>query len=790
VTEDAETYLAHRPWPPAFAETFVARTRARLDEQGVLVVVGPAEGSRDTLAAAVAGLVDRPSPHRHVARPGETHLSHFVLDQLWRGDRLPVGADSGTLEARVREQLAGRPSTPRIVLVDAELGDAGSLEVLVRLAETGAVRLVATTSDASLPALARLREVGAVVAVAPLDADEVADRLAARFDAVPDPSVVEHVLERTGGSYELVRRVVDATVASGLVDVRGGVLAGTRPLDDPAAAAPDADPALMADLLDVTALVGRLDPDECDELFGGPALELAVRRGVLAATVHAVDFVFAVEATQVRRAVTLERQVDLFDRYHGKLTRSVARPGVAPRVADWWAATGRPLPVDLAGRATRESNLEARFRRALVHSAPGHHDGQGAIAHVERAYALVELGDTRGVPALFADVDPACLSEDELYAYLLAVQHLDDRDERDRLVRRAVTAPDPADQRRRDAVRTLADLVHQTFAGSGDRVATRLRALTFSGQLSPGNRAVTFTALSAALRGSARPTQAVQAAEFALESIVTGDEPVRAFHLDPTREVLIAALVSALDLDGALVAVEAYVAGPFGTGGGRLGPVMQVYVQMQRGAIQDALDHARVYLDDHGSHDPHRIRGWVEAMAAECLVHLDRPDEAVVLLDAARRHPSPTPETDLARRIAMAAAHDALAEPEDALEILDGVIAEATTRELVQVRIEAAAAGVLVGGPPQLARLLDAVEPLVDPTGRADAWQRFARGVRAYEIPAIVELAIDLEARHARLMASGIAQFVLDMARRATDLDDATRAYLATLADLSDPHRG
>ena len=69
------------------------------------------------------------------------------------------------------------------------------------------------------------------------------------------------------------------------------------------------------------------------------------------------------------------------------------------------------------------------------------------------------------------------------------------------------------------------------------------------------------------------------------------------------------------------------------------------------------------------------------------------------------------------------------------------------------------------------------------------AWQRFARGVQAYDIPAIVELAVDLEARHARLMASGIAQFVLDMARRATDLDDRTRAHLATLADLSDPPR-
>jgi tetratricopeptide (TPR) repeat protein len=460
---------------------------------------------------------------------------------------------------------------------------------------------------------------------------------------------------------------------------------------------------------------------------------------------------------------------------------------VAPRTADWWASTGHLLPVDLAARATREANLQGRFRRALVYSDPASNEHQAPVAPIERAYALLELGETRDVVEIVTGIDPADLTEDELYAYLRTMRGvLDDEAECERLSNRAVSAvDDPATRRRHESVQTLADLVHETFVGSGEKVASRLRALTFSGQLSPGNRAVAFAALSATLRSSARPTQAVQASEFALTTLLDGHEPLRAFHLETTGEVLMSALVSALDLDGALHALDAYSSGPFGTGGGRLTLAFQAFVLMQRGSMREALASAQQFLNDLGPRDPHQVRGWVEAMAAECLVNLGRTDEAVAALGSAARHRSHMPEADLERRITMAFARDALAEPEEALEILDDVIDEATERGLLDTRIEAAGAAVLIGGPPQLGRLLDAVDDLVDPTGRPAAWQRFARGVRAYDIGAIVELAVDLEAKEARLMAAGVAQSVLDMARRATDLDDETRAHLTGLADLS-----
>ncbi len=794
VPHDAETEVAHRPWPPAFSADFVAATRAHLHDRGVLLITGADRASRDLLAAEVAGLLDRPSRHRHVARRAETHRPRFVLEQLWRGEDLPADADLDTVENRIRERLSDHAGPPCIVLADAELADDQSVEVLVRLAESGDLRLVATVDEATPAVAERLRAAGDLLEIAPMDAADVASRLESRFGAMPDPAVVAFVQARAAGSYELVRRFVDSSVASGLIDVRDGVLMPTHPSIDAVAdqlggEPPEVDP-VLADLIDVTSLVGLLDADECRDLFGETAVDLAVRRGILSVVEKTVGFVFSIEATSIRRRLSRERQRDLFDRYAEALVRSTARLGVAPRVADWWATSGRLLPVDLARRATREANLQARFRRALVHSDPAANEQQAHVAVVERVYAQIQLGDRRAAVDMFAGIDAATLDEDGLYVYLNALHAIDDHDERERLVDRAVSVDDPDERRRREAVRVLADLVRQTFSGSGDRVASRLRALTFSGQLSAGNRALTFTALSAALRSSARPTQAVEAAEFALGSLLAEDGSPHAFHLDPASEVLISARVSALDLDGARRAVDAYAHGPFGTGGGRLTLPMRAYVDMQRGSLGEALDDVHRFLNDIGPYDPQQLRGWVEAMAAACLVHLGRPDEAVAALESAARHPSRMPETDLGRRIAMAEAHDALAEPEEALEILGDVIDEATARGLLDTRIQAAAVGVLVGGPPQLPRLLDAVDELVEPTGAPEAWQRFARGVQAYDIPAIVELAVDLEARHALLMASGIAQFVLDMARRATDLDDHTRAHLATLADLSDPPRG
>ncbi|MET0820712.1 MAG: hypothetical protein ABWY58_07090 [Aeromicrobium sp.] len=781
--EDTDTdQPGHPSWPPLFSSAFVEATRARLHRRRVLVVSGPPGGARERLAADVAGMIDRPSPHRHVSRAGDETRPYFAVAQLWSGEHPSVEHDLDDVEATVRQRLDRHDQPASVVLIGADHCDPQSVEVLLRLAESDDLRLVTTVTPEAHAVLERLRQVGDVVAVAPLDADAIAERLRERFGACPDRTVTELVHGRTGGSYELVQRFADASVASGLIIVRDDALTL-----DPAAPLPGTD--LQPDepcgaVLDVTALLGWVDAAEARTCFGHAAVDDAIARGLLSESDGTLRYVFDVEGATIMHAMTRDRQSELFDRYSAFLERTVALPGVAPRAADWWLTSGHLLPVGLAARAAREANLEARFRRALIYSDSSSNQQLRAIAPVERGYALLELGDVSDFHEMFVGVDPDELTEDELYAYLRAAQVLD-ADEREPLVQRATVHDDPVVRRRREAIRTLAELVHQTFTRSGDRVANRLRALAFSGQLSPGNRSVTFTALAAALFSSAQPLQAVESSEFALNSLLDSSDPVSAFHLDGSQEMLIAAHVAALDLHSAERALESYASGPFGTGGGRVALAMRARVRMQHGHVDDALDSATQFLNDLGPNDRRQLRGWVEAMAAECLVHLDRAPEARAALEAAARHPSRMPETDLARRITMAGAHDALAEPEVALEILSDVFDEAISRGLLQTSIEAAGAGVLIGGPPQLARLLDVVDDLVDPAGRPLVWQRFARGVQAYDIGTLVQIAVELEAKEAHLMAAGVAQFVLDMARRATDLDDATRAHLTDVADLS-----
>lgn len=795
--DDSEVDLDIRPWPPAFSAAFVDDARHVLTAAQVLVAVGPPGGARDDLAAAVAGLVRRPSPTRHVARQGEDVVPYFALGQLFTGLRPPAGAGPDEITALVRDMIDESGELPLLVLVDAELADPESVEVLVGLAGSGHLLLVATIAPGSDAARARLLATGgAVVDVPPLDGPQIADLLRTRFGAEPHPSLTEQVLRRTGGAHGFVHRLVDACVKAGTIVIDDGALLVGSPLPGAPAGGPGAPLLLpadgtdsaptggggLADLVDVTSLLGQVDADEARSLFGERVVEIASMSGVLSLTDDTIRFTFPVEAPRI---MDLDRQGELFDRYADALPRTTARAGVAPRAADWWRATGHLLPVDLAARAARGANLQGRYRRALVYSDPGNNIEHAPIVPVERGFAFIELGRTPEFLAMYDGIDPAHLGEEELFSYLQGVTLLDD-EERDRLTQRALASDDPATRRRREAVRALSDLAHGTFVTAGEKVASRLRALAFSGQLSPGNRALSFAMLSAALRQSARPAQALQASTFALEILADAGDAMSAHHLATTHELHVRALMSALDLPGAEDAVRAYSAAGMRSGGnGRLETVLLALVRMQHGEVRDALDSAMKFLDQIGDHDPHMLRGWIEAVAAECLVHLDRAAEAMSMLDSAAQHPSALPKVDLERRITMAAVHDALAEPEEALEILDGVIDEAIDRGLRLTRIEAAAAAVLVGGPPQVDCLLDAVDDLVDPTGVPKIWQSFAWAVREYDIASIVDLADDLEAKEARLMAAGVAQFVLDMARRATDLSPEARTRLSALADLS-----
>lgn len=793
--KDPVEAVATRPWPPLRPAELVDGARALLLAESVLAIVGPVGSGRGQLATELAELVSDAPVTRHGARHGEQDLPFFALDQLFAG--VDPGADRSAVErsvlAALTETSAGRPS---IVLADADLCDPESIEVLVGLAGAGRLRLIATLTPQTVEQLEPLTSAGGLITIPRLDEPAIIELLRTRFGADPHPLVTELLLETSRGWYAVVRDLVDSSVAAGaILQIEGtlvldpkGQQTGAGRLTSrlsPSTAERLGGGRSITDLVHLTALLGGLDLEEARACVGTEVVGLAVAHGGLEVNEDVLVFSLPAEGQLALHTMPQDRRIELFDRFAAQLQRSIARQGAAAPAADWWRAAGRLLPVDLAGRAAREANLLGDYRRALVFSDPAANDQSAMVAPMERVFALHELGDEDGLLAVCVALDPAGLSEDELLPYLRSIRQLDD-DVQVGLHERAVTSDDPDRQRSREAVRTLAELAGLAFQSGGDKLISRLRSLAFSAQLSPGNRAVSFAALAAALRHSARPVQAVESATFALDLLADRHESVSAYQLDLARELHILSLASALDVTGSEQAMRAYSSGLFASAGsGRLTTALQAHVAMVRGDMAVALASARLYLRSIGTLDPHQLRGWVEAMAAESLVHLGRTDDAHDALAEAKQHPSAVPQIDLIRRTIIAACHDAMAEPEVALEILSDVIYESRQRTLLMAQIDAAATSVLIDGPPQVEILLEAVDPLDEPAGTPLFWQAFARSARDYDIAAIVDLADELAELGAHLFAARIAQFVLDMARRATDLQPRTREHLLGLADLT-----
>ena len=782
---DPVDVVAAHPWPPAFSPAFVDEARALLDAKSVLVIVGPVGGHRNRLAAEIAEIPAGASKNRHVGRFGDGQVPYFAVSQLFRTVQPPPDAPVDDVETSLRESLRDVDVPPRIVLANTDLCDPQSVDVLVRAAEAGAIRLIATLTAETVATRDRLMAAAGLIEIPALDRTAIGTMLRARFGAAPDPELSDLLLERSGGSSDVMQSLADASFVSGAIVVDDGVLRGTELLLSRTAEGLDGT-GTITDLLHLTALLGQLDVDEARALFGDDLVDRATTTGALTAGDGALTFALPEEAMQVKRSLPQDRQIDLFERFADVLPRTVGRTGAAVPAADWWRAAGRLLPPDLAARAGREANLLGHYRRALVYTDPRSNDQHASVAPVERGFAFSELGDTDAILGMIAELDASTLSEDELYPYLRAVSVLSPDGERERLVAQAVASDDPVTRRRREAVRTLAVMVQEAIDTGDEKLANRVRSLAFSGQLSPGNRAIAFAALATVLHHSARPAQATEAAEFALEVLTEDRSSVSAYHLDTARELHVVALLSALDLPAAGRALATYSTGVFAVPGtGRVTYALQALVAMTRGDMVEALASAHLGLSEVRRHDPHQIRGWIEAIIAQSLVHLGRVGDARAALITARQHPSRLPQIDLARRTYIAATYDALAEPEEALEILTEVVDEARRRGLRLAQIDAAGAGVLIGGPPQVDLLLEAVDDLVDPSGTPQVWQAYARAARSYDISAIVELAYRLDALGARLFAAGVAQSVLDMARRATDLDHATRGRLHRLADLA-----
>jgi hypothetical protein len=786
------------PWPAPFSRSFVEQARTLLEVRHALVIVAPIGASRQHLAAEIAEAPDGPVWFRHVARFGEKGRPYFGLRQYFPDLAIDDDSSPQQVQLALRDALdAIRVKRPRLVLVNANLCDPESIEALLSAASLGDLRLIAILTPETVTGQERLLAAAEVIDIPPLDAARVADLLQARFGVRPHPLLIDLLMDRTGGSYTAVRDVADASFAAGLIVTIENVLtvspdASTDDDFETWQASESVDRLgggeEITDLIELTALLGTLHADDAGACVSAAALDLARAHGTFTREGDRIAFAWRAEEKLVLRTLTAERQAELFERYADRVKRSILLPGVSVRAADWWLSVQRLLPVDLASRAAREANLMGRHRRAVVYTDPASNEEHAIVAPIERGYALSELGDAAALRDVVAGVDPDTLTEEELLVYLRWVSGTGAAPGTQQLAEGALAAADPAVRRRRAAVRTLADLLDQAYDVASDDMVNRLRALAFSSQLSPCNRAVAFAVLSAVVRLSGRPAQAVEAAEFAMRILADEQEVVSAFHLDLAQELHLLALVSFADLEGAERAARTYSSGVHAhPGSGRMTMALQVWIGMLQADVQGALASARLCLAGLRPHDPHQIRGWVEVMLAYALMQSDRPDEARDHLAASERYPSTRRQIDLERRMMQATVRDTLAEPEEALRILSDVADEAQAHGLRLALIDATVLSTHIGGPPHVPILLEAVNDLIDPSGTPLIWQTFARLVKRYDLEGLTELAEQLSTRGCRLFAAQVAQYVLDMARRATDLDADTRLHLRQLADPVPP---
>lgn len=782
-------------WPPPYSRTFLHQARSLLDVRPVLTIVGPVGANRRRLAVDIAELATSPGtqPLTHAGRYDQLDQPHSALRHLFPQLTLPTDSSPAAIEMAVRGALRRQTDNPPvIVLSDTDLCDPQSIATLIRAANDSYLMLVATLTPEAVPQQPLLLTAAEVIDVPPLDEATIGALLRARFGVRAHPLLVALLAERTGGSYSAVRDIADASFEAGLIVVVEDVLVprpGTTAdnlvsLRSPSSAERLGGGEEITDLVQLVALLGQLDVDDARACVPPEVVDLALAHGTFMLRDVRLVFVSRAESVLVQRSVEIDRRRDLFEKYAHILTRTLALPGSASRAADWWLAVNEPLPVELAVRAARDANLAGRHDRAIVYTDPENNAEHADVAPVERAFALAEL-DVEGDPgAHYAEVDAASLTEEALLVYLRGISRIQRSDERERLTQLAVESADPEVRRRLTSVRALADLVDRAFDTAGDDAINRLRSLAFSAPLSPSNRAVTFATLSAVLRQSGRPVQAVEAAEFALKILSEQGDQAGAFHLNFARELHIMALISAIDADGAERAIANYANGPYAHHArSPMTTALETSLAMLQGDLERALASARLCLASLPSNDPHQIRGWVEAMLTQILVLRSRHQEARSSLSMAEAQPAGRRQLDLERRMMLAWTHDALAEPEEALRLLAEAADEARTHGLRLALIDATAMSVQIGGPPHLPVLLSAVDDLVDPSGVPLVWQTFARSAHRGDLASLIALAELADSGRARRFAAEVARYVLDTWRRRTDMDAQTKARLEHLAD-------
>lgn len=786
-------------WPVAFSPQFVAGSRALLEHHDVLLIVGSPGSNRHRLARAVVAEGQRGLVWEHTCLHDDRNVPLRTLSRLLA--RIGGGADVPPDETadEIRKLVrASESDPPTLLLMSPDFADPASMDALTDLVASGDLRVVTAMTPESEAMTPRLSAMAARLDLDPLDERTVTRLLRARLGAEPHEVLVGFVHQRSQGAYGSVCHLGDLLQTSGaLIVVEGVVMIDPDRIEAARLALPTLRRALSADvlggapgivtLLELVSVIGEVELAEASACLRPDDIVHAVRHGTLRVRDGVLTMADPLEGEAVTAAMTTARLAELWTGYADRLQASVLRPESAIRTVRWCVWSGRPVPPDLVVVAARAANHRSLYQRAIEITDPALASADPMVTQEERAHALAQVGDTAGLAALQSSLDPAQVPEDELFLYMRWAPRVLPAAERALHRERAIGPEHDAEtRRRREVVIELAELYVRAFCESRPEMVRRVRTLTLSGQLSPINEAMAHAVLASLLRHAGRPIEAVHWSRAAVNILESPEINACAALLQPVQEVLFIALISAFEPREARAVLDRYQRGSVYYGlSGRVGLLMSGMLDLVHGRAAVGLANARLFLARGEENDALGYRGWVEATAAQVLALLDRPSEALQMLEASEARPvHQRRQSDLERRQAQALVHDILGDPDRALSILDGTAAEAHRHGLLLAELDALGLAVLVDGPRRGRQLFDAVSDLDQPSGAAEVWQEFARAVVAYDFDELAVLSERLASTGHRLFAARIAQFTLDAGRRAADLLDGKREKLEHLVSV------
>lgn len=778
-------------WPPAFSETFLEQAAQLLTEHAVVLVVGSVGTNRHELV----DLLTRSGPSQW-PEPLVTSHEYGTLERFFSGTSFPADLTPAQAAAQLEEHLVADTTplseVPVFVVPDADLCDEQSVAVLVDLAERGFIRLVATVG----PGGPERRDYGqrpARIDLAPLDSDTVSALLAARFRARPHPTVVSMIEARSLGAYGVLRDVAELASTSGELLVESGVLVigpgagdngGTGPgFDDFAAlrVLEEGHPAL--DVLRLVGLIPRIALADAEEIFTREELQAAEIAQVVNRDAEVLVVATPFEGLSISTHMSLDERRDLWDRVSPHLQRTAQDPTAALPMAQWVLSMGQTLDPELATRAISQANREVRYHVAiaLAHAVDPEAVSTSRIL-MEQIYARHNAGDVHGAKALMQSTDPATVADDDLLEFLYSCATTLDESHIASLTQQLLAELEGECTPSRRATIELAASFNDMFEASGDAAERRVRALLLAGHLSPANQAMTNALLGVMARHQGRAAQAVEFGRASRDLL----DPIDAasYHRDFAYESLIWSHVADGNALAAADVLREYGAPGAAYGNfGRLGTAIWGVLEYGRGDLASGLACAESFLGRIPASDPTGIRGWAEAMTAQVLLQAGRPDRGEELLEASTAHGAIHRAThDLERNLAQAGAYDLLCDPERALTLLERTYSEALQRGLSGYAIEAAALCVQIDGPHRLTMLQDVTRGRDDLTGRFAWWKKFGDLMAANDMRGLVAFVDELRSARAAVFAAEVAQFTLDVARRASDMTPSERTHLTAIA--------